>query len=315
MLNSLNETVHVPVLLEEVVSMMGDLQGKVIVDGTFGGGGYSRALLDAGAKKVIGIDQDPLAVKRAESWRGLYGDRLQVVNACFSEMKKITKELGENEIDGIVLDLGFSSDQLDDYERGFAFKYDGPLDMRMRGSGVSAADVLAEYDERQLADIFYKYGEERKSRQIAKLIVERREVEPLLRTQQLVDLVGQIVPSWKVHGKNPAMKVFQALRIYVNKELEELERVLPDALDLLTKGGVLGIVTFHSLEDRIVKDFFRLVGRPVAKNKYAQAVDDEGVDEKNFEVVNRKPILPSAVEVADNSRARSAKLRGLRRLR
>lgn len=316
-------TVHVPVLLNEVVESLGDVEGKVYIDGTFGGGGYTRALLDKGAALVIAIDQDPLAIERAEVWKGQYGERLHLVNTCFSEMKKITKELGKHEIDGIVLDLGFSSDQLDDYERGFAFKYDGPLDMRMGAATESAADVLASYSEKDLADIFYKYGEEKKSRRIAKLIVERRDENSFLRTQDLVNLVEEVIPSWQVQGKNPAMRVFQALRIHVNRELEELEHVLPSAADILSVGGRLSVVTFHSLEDRMVKNYFRDVGKPVAKNKYLSSARGSSIEraeslaptnEKGFSMVNRKPILPSAQEISENTRARSAKLRVLERV-
>lgn len=324
MLNNIAPTVHVSVLLNEVVKNAGSIKGKTFVDGTFGGGGYARALLNAGAALVIGIDQDPLAIKRAEPMQQEFGSRLVLVNGCFSELKKITKELGKNEINGIVLDLGFSSDQLDDYERGFAFKYDGPLDMRMSSSGETAADVLATYTEEDLADIFYKYGEERKSRSIAKLIVERRLETPLLQTQQLVDLVSEIIPPWHGQKKNPAMKVFQALRIHVNSELDELERVLPDAADILSVNGRLCVVTFHSLEDGMVKNYFREIGKPVAKNKYSSASSDEkmkqaalplpeGENNKKYTMVNRKPILPTPLEVSENSRARSAKLRVLER--
>lgn len=323
MLSKVKPTVHIPVLLNEVVESFESIEGKVFVDGTFGGGGYSKALLDKGAALVIGIDQDPLAIERAEPWKGQYGERLHLVNACFSDMKKITKELGKHEIDGIVLDLGFSSDQLDDYERGFAFKYDGPLDMRMSGTGESAADVIASYSEKDLADIFYKYGEERKSRRIAKLIVERRNETPFTRTEELVRLVEEVIPSWTVQGKKPAMRVFQALRIHVNRELEELDNVLPNSADMLSVGGRLSVVTFHSLEDRMVKNYFKKVGKPVAKNKYASSTGNAkleraslpvATEDKKFEMVTRKAVLPTAREISENSRARSAKLRVLERL-
>jgi 16S rRNA (cytosine1402-N4)-methyltransferase len=317
------QTVHVPVLLNEVVESFETVEGKVFVDGTFGGGGYSRALLEKGAALVIGIDQDPGAIERAAPMKKEFGERLLLVNACFSEMKKITKELGKHEINGIVLDLGFSSDQLDDHERGFAFKYDGPLDMRMSGIGESAADVIANYSEQDLANIFYRYGEEKKSRHLAKLIVERREEKPFLRTEELVNLVREVIPSWKVKGKNPAMRVFQALRIHVNRELEELEQVLPDAADILSIHGRFSVVTFHSLEDRMVKNYFRDVGKPVAKNKYSSPEGREKIErvtpldptqKTKYEMVTRKPILPTAKEISGNSRARSAKLRVLERL-
>lgn len=318
-------TVHVSVLLNEVVETIGEVKGKVFLDGTFGGGGYSRALLEKGAALVIGVDRDPLAIERASAMKKEFGDRLVLVNECFSNLKTIIKELGKHEIDGIVLDLGFSSDQLDDYERGFAFKYDGPLDMRMGSTGETAADVLATYSEVDLANIFYKYGEERKSRRIAKLIVERRDEKPFTRTNELVSLVEEVIPSWQVGGKNPAMRVFQALRIHVNRELEELERILPDALDVLSIGGRLSVVTFHSLEDRIVKNYFKEVGKVTAKNKYlSSARKDKDFERasplhpvennKKFEQVTRKAVLPSMQEIAENSRARSAKLRVIERL-
>lgn len=323
MLSNFESTVHIPVLINEVVESFDVVEGKVFVDGTFGGGGYSRALLEKGAALVIGIDQDPLAIERAAPMQKEFGERLLLVNTCFSEMKKITKELGKYEINGIVLDLGFSSDQLDDHERGFAFKYDGPLDMRMSSAGESAADVVANYGEEELANIFYKYGEEKKSRRIAKLIVERREEKPFLRTEELVKLVEEVIPSWTIKGKNPAMRVFQALRIHVNRELDELEQVLPDAADMLSVGGRLSVVTFHSLEDGMVKNYFRDVGKPVAKNKYLSAAGSEKIErvalpgptqQNKYEMVTRKPILPTAKEVGENSRARSAKLRILERL-
>jgi len=203
--------------------------------------------------------------------------------------------------------LGFSSDQLDDSERGFAFKHDGPLDMRMSTEGESAADVLAMYEEKALADIFWKYGEERKSRQIAKRIVMTRESEPLTTTFQLVELVKKIIPEWTVH-KNPAMRVFQALRIHVNKELEELENVLPRAAGLLAKDGRLCVVTFHSLEEHMVKHYFKNLAPIRSKNKYARVEEIQ-----DYIQVHRKAVEPSGEEVARNPRSRSARLRVVER--
>ena len=319
-MNSPKPTVHVSVLLNEVIEAAQPENGGVFVDGTFGGGGYTKALLEAGADKVIAIDRDPLAIERGQDLKKVFGDRLVLVNACFSEIGEILKQQKEENINGIILDLGFSSDQLDDPERGFAYKHDGPLDMRMGNSGDTAADVLATLDEKDLAYIFYRYGDEKRSRKIAKLIVERRDETPFTTTQQLKSLVEEVIPVWKGGGRHPAMRVFQALRIYVNQELEELENILPVAADLLKINGRLCVVSFHSLEDRMVKLFFRQVGATVARNKYKSndkhlhERTDVSPDAPRFSNLYRKGILPSAEEISANLRARSSKLRVLERI-
>lgn len=304
-------TVHISVLLNEIVDSMQPVTGKVIVDGTFGGGGYTKALLDAGAARVIAFDRDEKAIVRGKHLQDEYGDRLVLVNDTFSAITQHVKELGYDEVDGIVLDLGFSSDQLDDHQRGFAFKHDGPLDMRMAAVGETAADVVNTYDEKQLADLFWKYGEEKKSRQVAAKIVSRRVAKEFTRTKDLADVVEEVIPAWTLKGKSPAMRVFQALRIHVNRELEELENVMPQSQELLAAKGRLSIVTFHSLEDRMVKEFFKPY-RPKAKNKYKQETLPEG--EKHYELLTKKAVEPTVEEISSNSRARSAKLRTLERI-
>lgn len=310
--NQPKPTVHVPVLLDEVLEYAKPEQGGVFVDGTFGGGGYTQALLERGADKVIAIDQDPLAIERGQGLKKQYGDRLILVNDTFSNMAEIVKKEKMEVINGIVLDLGFSSDQLDDAERGLSYQNDGPLDMRMGVQALSAADVVNTFSESDLADIFYKWGEEKKSRQIAHKIIQHRAEKPFERTRELAELVESVVPAWKAGAIHPATRVFQALRIFVNKEMEEVENVLPAASDLLDVNGRLCVVSFHSLEDRVVKNFMKEVAPKKAKNKYAQTVSEaEGVV---FENLIPKGLPPSAFEVAKNTRARSAKLRVLERI-
>jgi 16S rRNA (cytosine1402-N4)-methyltransferase len=311
-MTTITPTCHIPVLLNEVVENAQPAAGKVFVDGTFGGGGYSVGLLEAGAELVIGIDRDPMAIERAAHLQEKYGKRLKLVLGTFSDMAEIIKKEGYEYVDGIVLDLGFSSDQLDDSERGFAFKHDGPLDMRMSDVGETAADVVNTYEEKELADIFWRYGDEKKSRQIAKKIIEVREETPLATTNELVDLVKKIIPEWTVK-KNPAMRVFQALRIHVNRELEELEKVLPIATALLEKEGRLCVVTFHSLEERMTKRYFKEVGPIKSINKYANPDRVKKTESPKYIQVHRKSIEPTGEELARNNRARSAKLRVLER--
>ena len=302
-------TVHVPVLLAEVVESLQPLGGKVVFDGTFGGGGYTEALLKAGAKCVIATDRDPQAIKRGQHLKEKYGERLVLVKSCFSEITKVVQEVGYNECDGIVLDLGFSSDQLDDHKRGFAFQHDGPLDMRMASEGVSASDVVNTYSEEKLADIFWRYGEEKKSRLIAKKIAQKRIEKPFETTRQLVKVIEEAVPIWQTRGKPPAMKVFQALRIYVNNELGELEKVLPAARDMLCVGGKLLVVSFHSLEDRMVKRFLASHGKRKRVNKYS--VQPADIDP----YIVHKDVAPGENEISKNSRARSSRLRVLERMK
>jgi 16S rRNA (cytosine1402-N4)-methyltransferase len=305
---------HAPVLLAAVLNAMAAKDGATYVDGTFGAGGYARALLDAAACTVIGIDRDRAALSLGGEMTGRYPGRLQVVPGCFGDMVGILEDLGIDRVDGIALDLGVSSMQLDDAGRGFSFKKDGPLDMRM-GSGSAAADVVNTYPEKDLADLIYRYGEERASRAIARAIVRARDRSPITRTGELADIVRGQVRQVKSGGKkggrrtDPATRTFQALRIHVNDELGELSRGLAAAEMLLVPGGRLAVVSFHSLEDRIVKDFIRLrCGRQPRPSRY-RPLAESACRPPSFKPMGRGPIRPTAAEAAANPRARSARMR------
>lgn len=302
---------HVPVLLRPLLAAVAPVEGDWL-DGTFGAGGYARGLLEAGAARVIGVDRDPLALEMAAGWAGDYGDRLRLVAGNFSELDAhAAKFVAGGMLDGVVLDLGVSSMQLDRAERGFSFQKDGPLDMRMSQEGESAADLVNGADEGVLADILYHYGEERASRRIAKAIVEARAVEPIATTLRLAEIVAKCLPRPKPGQSHPATRSFQAIRIAVNTEFGELAEGLQAAERALKPGGRLAVVTFHSLEDRIVKRFFQIAsGTEANANRYAPAKADTSA---RFEVITRKAVAPDEVELAENPRARSAKLRVARR--
>ncbi|BCH24095.1 16S rRNA (cytosine(1402)-N(4))-methyltransferase RsmH [Mesorhizobium sp. L-8-3] len=290
---------HIPVLLDEVVAALEPLDGAVIVDGTFGAGGYTRALIARGAG-VVAIDRDPDAIDAGRALEAEAGGKLRLVEAPFSELDQHVEA-----VDGVVLDIGVSSMQLDQAERGFSFRADGPLDMRMAQSGPSAADVVNRFKAGDLARIFGFLGEERHAGRIARMIEKRRETKPFARTLELADAIETFIgrnPKDKIH---PATRVFQALRIFVNDELGELARALLAAERALKPGGRLAVVTFHSLEDRIVKRFLADRSSSPAGSRYlpeTQAVVP------TFEKA-RKPVVPSEAEVAANPRARSARLR------
>ena len=297
---------HIPVLLRPLLAAVAPVEGEWL-DGTFGAGGYARGLLEAGAARVTGVDRDPLALEMAASWAGDYGDRLRLVAGTFSELDVHAG----GPLDGVVLDLGVSSMQLDRAERGFSFQKDGPLDMRMSQDGESAADLVNGADEGVLADILYHYGEERASRRIAKAIVEARAVEPITRTLRLAEIVAKCLPRPKPGQSHPATRSFQAIRIAVNTEFQELAEGLQAAERALKPGGRLAVVTFHSLEDRIVKRFFQIAsGTESNANRYAPAKADTTA---RFEMITRKAVAPDEDELAENPRARSAKLRVARR--
>ncbi|MBA4352085.1 MAG: 16S rRNA (cytosine(1402)-N(4))-methyltransferase [Rhodobacter sp.] len=297
---------HIPVLLRPLLAAVAPVEGEWL-DGTFGAGGYARGLLEAGAARVTGVDRDPLALEMAGAWAGDYGDRLRLVAGTFSELDVHAG----GPLDGVVLDLGVSSMQLDRAERGFSFQKDGPLDMRMSQDGESAADLVNGADEGVLADILYHYGEERASRRIAKAIVEARAVEPITRTLRLAEIVAKCLPRPKPGQSHPATRSFQAIRIAVNTEFQELAEGLQAAERALKPGGRLAVVTFHSLEDRIVKRFFQIAsGTEANANRYAPAKADTTA---RFEMITRKAVAPDEDELAENPRARSAKLRVARR--
>ena len=293
---------HIPVLIEAILRECAPIAG-VWLDGTLGAGGYARALLAAGADRVIGVDRDPLALQLAATWAAPYGDRVRLVAGTFSDLDTLAGE----PLDGVVLDLGVSSMQLDQADRGFSFMRDGPLDMRMSQSGPSAADLVNTTDEGVLADILYHYGEERASRRIAHAIVAARAIEPIATTGKLAEIVAKCLPRPKPGQSHPATRSFQAIRIAVNAEFSELAEGLMAAERALRPGGLLAVVTFHSLEDRIVKRFFQLAsGHDPNANRYAPAKADTVA---RFEMVTRKAVAPDEAEVARNPRARSAKLR------
>ncbi len=294
---------HVPVLLRPLIKALQPITG-VWLDGTFGAGGYTRALLEAGADRVIAVDRDPSTFEMAADWAKDYGDRLVLREGRFSQLD----ELAGGPLDGVVLDLGVSSMQIDQAERGFSFQKDGPLDMRMGTTGPSAADIVNEADEAHLARILFLYGEERASRRIAKAIVAAR---PVTTTLQLAEIISRCLPRQKPGQSNPATRSFQALRIAVNEEYDELYQGLAAAERALKPGGLLGVVTFHSVEDRMVKRFMQLrAGATGNANRFAPEIEGP---EPAFTLVNRKAIGPDDDELAENPRSRSARLRVARR--
>jgi 16S rRNA (cytosine1402-N4)-methyltransferase len=303
---------HVPVLLDEVITYLNPVSKGIYIDGTFGAGGYTDAVLQVVGTKVIAIDRDPDAIKRAESFARKYGDRFTIAESCFSDMLFVAGQNEVNAVDGIMLDVGVSSYQIDQPERGFSYRFDGPLDMRMSGKGESAADVIATKDAVELARIFYQYGEEKRSRRVAEEIVKERQERPIVTTQHLVEVVSRIVKMKSGEG-HPAMRVFQALRIYVNNELEELEKALEAAITLLKPGGTLCVVSFHSLEDRMVKRFFQKCGGQNQKKVGLTAIPVEDKP-SDFKMSFKKAITASKEECIANPRARSARLRVLERV-
>lgn len=298
---------HVPVLLNEVLAALEPRDGALYVDGTFGAGGYSRAILAAADCRVLGIDRDPNVRAIGEDLKRASDGRFVLVEAPFSAMRSVITESGGTQVDGIVLDLGVSSMQLDQAERGFSFTKEGPLDMRMSGQGPSAADAIAQLDEKELADIFYLYGEERKSRRVAASIVRERSDAPFETTDHLAAVVARAVGG-KNNKTHPATRVFQALRIFINDELGELVRALTAAEQLLAPLGRLVVVTFHSLEDRIVKTFLR-VRAGLSSGTSRHLPEAEAGPEPSFRLLSRKAIEPAPEEVNVNARARSARLR------
>ncbi|MEM9231319.1 MAG: 16S rRNA (cytosine(1402)-N(4))-methyltransferase RsmH [Pseudomonadota bacterium] len=297
---------HIPVLLEPLLARAAPIRG-VWADGTFGAGGYTRALLKAGADRVVAIDQDPEVFARAETWASDFGDRLCLVEGNFEALD----QLAGSGLAGVVLDIGVSSMQLDQAARGFSFAKDGPLDMRMAQAGQTAADLVNVASEQELSDILHQYGEERAARRIARAIVADRVAVPFTRTRQLAGLIERLLPRPKPGQPHPATRSFQALRIAVNDELGALARGLMAAERALAPEGVLAVVTFHSLEDRVVKRFLRArSGGSGQGSRYAPEIAQEA---PRFALITRKAIEPDTAEHEANPRARSAKLRMARR--
>ncbi|MFV9930018.1 MAG: 16S rRNA (cytosine(1402)-N(4))-methyltransferase RsmH [Rickettsia endosymbiont of Haemaphysalis japonica] len=296
---------HVPVMLNEMLEALSPKNGESYLDCTFGAGGYSKAILESCNCYVTALDRDPNVIKRAEEIQQNYGERFDFVETNFADS---FAKLKEKNFDGIVLDLGVSSMQLDIADRGFSFLHDGPLDMRMSGQGLSAEEFVNTAEEKELADVIYKYGDESFSRRIAKRIVEYRKTARIDSTGKLAEIVRSSIGFRK--GKiDPATKTFQAIRIYVNDELGELEQFLVNVKNILKKDGRLVVVSFHSLEDRIVKNFFKENSeKPIVRSKYAK--DDMTINpNKWLKIITNKALAPSDKEVGLNIRARSAKLR------
>ena len=293
---------HIPVLLQEVIESLQIKENGVYVDGTFGAGGYTQAILDANPTTcVIAIDRDKTAIDAGQALVEKYAPRLTLLQGCFGDMDSLVQQ----EVDGVVLDIGVSSMQIDQPERGFSFQKDGPLDMRMGQTGQTAADVVNTMDEQQLADVIYQYGEERFSRKIAKAIVSRRKEKKFETTLDLVQTIHSVMPH-KPGDIDSATRTFQALRIFVNDELGQLEKGLTAAESILKDKGILSVVTFHSLEDRIVKTFFQKASAPsYHTNKYKKT------EQKNyrFQLQTKKPVSATNEEVKINPRSRSAHLR------
>jgi 16S rRNA (cytosine1402-N4)-methyltransferase len=300
---------HIPVLAAEVLQYLGVRDGGVYIDGTFGAGGYTRAILDAADCRVIGIDRDPSAIAGGADLVASSAGRLTLAEDRFSNLDVVAQRAGQDTVDGVVLDVGVSSMQLDEAGRGFSFRHEGPLDMRMGGNGPSAADLIAVATERDLTAIIARLGEERFARPIARAIVRAREEAPILTTRQLSAIVERIVHArpGQIH---PATRTFQALRIFVNEELAELAGALSAAERILKSGGNLVVISFHSLEDRIVKSFFADRTRMVAGSRHAPLAEGP---QPTFTLLTRKPVVASDQEISDNPRARSAKLRAARR--
>jgi 16S rRNA (cytosine1402-N4)-methyltransferase len=299
---------HTPVLLSSVLRSLQPRDGGCYIDCTFGAGGYSRAILDSADCRVLALDRDPAAIRDGEAMARAYGSRIVLELSPFGDLADAAEEAGFTPSDGVVFDIGVSSMQLDDAERGFSFMREGPLDMRMSGAGVSAAEVVNSFEEAEIAEILFVLGEERRSRAIARAIVRRRQDRPFTTTLDLAELIASVIPRRHDDPRHPATRSFQALRIFVNDELIELARGLTAAEAILSEGGRLIVVTFHSLEDRIVKTFFaERAGRKGKPSRHLPAANS--TREPSFTLVTRKPIEPDEAETDANPRARSAKLR------
>src|SRR6202158_4646148 len=302
-------TRHVPVLGREAVEMLSPRDGGIYVDATFGAGGYSRAILDTAGTRVIGIDRDRSAVAAGFDLVDRSGGRLTLVEDRFSNLAEVCTAQGLASVDGVVMDVGVSSMQLDQADRGFSFRLGGPLDMRMGHDGPTAADVIAGASEADLANIIYIFGEERHSRAVARAIVAARKQAPVVSTRALADIVAKVVRS-KPGEIHPATRTFQALRIFVNEELDELHLALSAAERVLKPGGRLAVVSFHSLEDRIVKHFLVERSRAGGGSRHLPEIAQAA---PSFVSLTRRPVTPDDAEISANPRARSAKLRAAER--
>ncbi len=305
-------TGHIPVMLPEMLDALAPRDGGIYLDGTFGGGGYTTAILQRAACTVWAIDRDPTAIERGAGLAARYPGRLHLLEGRFGDMLPLLTSAGVTALDGIVLDIGVSSFQIDDPARGFSFRADGPLDMRMGNHGTTAADLVNALPERELADVLYELGEERASRRIARAIVSARAEAPIETTGRLAAIIRSVLPPDR-SGIDPATRSFQALRIRVNDELGEIERALHQATQLLGPGGRLVVVSFHSLEDRIVKRFMtEAAGRTPAPSRHAPG-SLVARPAAAFSLLTVKALRPTRTEATTNPRARSARLRALAR--
>lgn len=298
-------------MVDPVMCALAPNEKGTYIDGTFGAGGYAKRILETSAK-VIAFDRDPDAIERGHALKEQYKDQLHLVHDTYKNMEKVIQEENLGPIDGVVLDLGVSSPQLDEAHRGFSFQQDGPLDMRMSKEGPSAADAVNELSERELSHILWTYGDEPKARRIARAIVEARKENPITTTQELAKAVYRVLGAKKPHHKtDPATKTFQAIRVHINDEMEELRKGLEAAKNVLSPNGRMVIVTFHSLEDRIVKNFIRnhSHNRPRASRHASPLMDTSSLEDVVFVDFSRKAIKPTDEEVHSNPRARSAQMR------
>lgn len=302
---------HDPVMLPEVLEALAPRDGAVYVDGTFGAGGYTSAILEAADCTVIALDRDPSVEQYVQALKEKYGARLIFVRGCFGDVEELLRENGYERVDGFVLDLGVSSMQLDQAGRGFSFRFVGPLDMRMdtKADSPTAADLVNTMKEKNLADLIYRYGEERKSRRIASKIVQKRAEKEIETTQDLAEIIRSVVPRSPKDKSDPATRTFQALRIAVNDEMGELERALKSSENILNPDGRLVVVTFHSLEDSLVKNFIREKSGRAPSGSRHLPLDDVRKDESVFIALYNKALVPSREEQGRNPRSRSAKLR------
>ncbi len=302
---------HVPVLVQEVIGYLAPLREGLVVDCTLGAGGHAAALLEAvPGLRVVGIDRDPQARRLAAERLGRFGDRVRILDGEFAELGSLLRQAGIGKVQGILADLGVSSMQLETAERGFSFRREGPLDMRMGPGQVTAREIVNRYSEAELQEIFREYGEERRARRIARTIVEARNRQPIETTTELRRVVHRAAAGGPRQRIDPATRVFQALRIEVNRELDGLSRLLDQVAELLDGDGRLVVISYHSLEDRIVKH--RL--RDLARGEIDEATGRRRSETRLIEVLTKKPIRPTAAEVAANPRARSARLRAARRI-
>lgn len=304
---------HIPVMLSEVIRYIDPKDGEIYVDGTFGAGGYTKAILNAANCDVYAIDCDPNVQNTADNFKKEYKNRFKFLHGKFSKMSELLEKEGVSGVNGVVLDIGVSSMQLDEAERGFSFMREGPLDMRMSADGIDAATFINSADEKELADTIYRYSGEKKSRYIAKAILQAREKKTITTTTEFARIVRDAI-----HGKkekiDQATRTFQAIRIWVNDELGELKRALDAATKVLVPGGKLVIVSFHSLEDSIIKDFLNeKSGKNDGVSRHLLVFENKK-PEAIFELLTRKVVVPSEAEIEKNPRARSAKLRAARKI-